>query len=612
MSEPISKYLSITRAYRPRLSSDGRLLVFISDTAGTPQIYEMPLAGDLSHATWRNQITRGGERVLDCWFSPAADDQRLIYSRDTGGDENFQFFLIDPDEPDNALLTAGFEHARHMWGDWSADGSQFLFASNRRDTALFDLYIQTIGETARMVWQNDQPGFLGPIRFAPDGRRAIVVRTASRFKHELFEIDLDSDSLSQLSPPDESIRFAGVQFSGDGQAIYLNTDLDSNYLYIARLDLETLDIETVVDADHDIEHMTISPDGKSLAYTINSNGVSELWVMDLATREVRAAPLPDDMPGVVAGWDSCLTFAPTSRHIAFSYTSPIRTADIYIWNVDSNQISAITRSSHGNVGKETFQLPESIDIAGSGGQTIPAWFYRPAGDSNDPAPALLYVCGGPETAHRPALDSLIQYLLSRGIAVLAPNVRGSSGYGKQYAELGNTSRRMDAVADLVEAAHWLRKQSGIDPDRLAIYGEGYGGFLALAALSKYPDLWAAGVDVAGISSLASFLGSTSAYRRAYEEAEYGSLSSDQAFLESISPIHQAKKITAPLMIVHGANNPLIPRSESEQLAEELKGRTIPFEYLPMDGEGAEIVSRLNRRRAYGAVVEFLERYLLSA
>ena len=145
MADPIAKYMSITRAYHPRLSFDGRLLVYVSDTAGIPQIYEMPLSGDMSQPTWRNQITRGNERVLDCWFSPAMDDTRLIYARDTGGNENIQFDLIDPAESRIVKLTAGFENARHIWGDWSADGKQILFAANRRDAALFDLYVQWIG-----------------------------------------------------------------------------------------------------------------------------------------------------------------------------------------------------------------------------------------------------------------------------------------------------------------------------------------------------------------------------------------------------------------------------------------------------------------------------------
>lgn len=612
MPDPIAKYMSITRATHPRLSSDGRLLVFVSDTAGTPQIYEMPLAGDLSQPAWRNQITRGGERVLDCWFCPVQGDKRLIYARDTGGDENIQFDLIDPDEPRAISLTAGFEHARHMWGDWSADGGQILFAANRREAAQFDLYVQPIGEAARMVWLNDRPGFLGPMAFSPGGGRAVVIRAASRFEHELFEIGLDDGSLFQLTPAGERIRFAGAQFSPDGQSVYLNTDLDSDFLHVARLNLETLDVETVVRAEWDIEHMTLSPDGKRLAYTVNAGGVSQLRLMELASGEIRAAPLADDSPGVVAESDSRLTFAPTSRHIAFSYSSPLHSADIHIWNLDSDQIHIITRSSHGNVEKATFQQPEAVRCVDAGGPDIPAWLYRPAGDGDSPVPALVYLRGGPETQHRPSFDSLIQYFLARGLAVLAPNARGSGGYGKEYSLAGSVEKRADALADVAAAARWLRDQPGVAPDRLAIFGEGYGGFVALAALSRTPDLWAAGAVVAGMSDLVSYLENTGPYRRAYEEAEYGSLAGDRAFLESMSPIYQADNITIPLIIAHGANNPHIPLSESQQIADRLRGRAIRFEFLAVDGEGVEIVNRVNRRKVYGALADFLEAHLRMA
>jgi dipeptidyl aminopeptidase/acylaminoacyl peptidase len=197
------------------------------------------------------------------------------------------------------------------------------------------------------------------------------------------------------------------------------------------------------------------------------------------------------------------------------------------------------------------------------------------------------------------------------MAVLAPNVRGSSGYGRDYSRLADAEKRMDAVDDVIEAARWLKGQPGIDPNRLAIYGAGYGGFLALAALNRDAQLWAAGAVIAGISNLVSFLQNTSVCCRAYEEAEYGKPASDQTILESMSPIHHVGKMATPLIIVHGTNNPYIPLSESEQIVEKLKRSAIPYEYLPVEDEGVDIVRRVNRRKAYGAVAQFLESHLSS-
>ena len=252
----------------------------------------------------------------------------------------------------------------------------------------------------------------------------------------------------------------------------------------------------------------------------------------------------------------------------------------------------------------TFDLDER-----GGRRHIPAWFYRPAGDPSQTLPAILLVHGGPEGQYRPGFSFLAQYLVHNGYAVLAPNVRGSTGYGKAYSHLDDVEKRMDSVADLAHAARWLKGQEGIDGERLAVYGGSYGGFMVLSALTTYPDLWAAGVDIVGISNLATFLENTSAYRRAHREAEYGSLARDRVFLERIAPIHHLDQIAVPLMVIHGANDPRVPLSEAEQLVQALEGRGIPVEFLVFDDEGHGLVKLKNKLVAYPAIVAFLDRYL---
>ena len=309
MSYPISKYLRVAKAYHPTIAHDGRRLAYITDYTGVPQIFEVTLKGDPNKPSSPNQVTRGNERILGCWFSPKSGDERMIFAQDHGGDENAQLYLISQEDRNITRLTKGFEQAMHIFGEWSSDGTQILFAANRRHPGLFDLYTQTIGGETQMVWQNEIPGFIYWMSFSPDGQRAILVHMASSFQHNLLEIDLMNHSASLISPPDETARYTEACYSSDGKALFLNTDLDADFMYIARLDLETFEFEPIITADWDIKNMAISPDRKRLAYTINVEGNDQLKVYNFITNETKTAPLPERVPGVIAQWDKFITFS---------------------------------------------------------------------------------------------------------------------------------------------------------------------------------------------------------------------------------------------------------------------------------------------------------------
>jgi dipeptidyl aminopeptidase/acylaminoacyl peptidase len=296
--------------------------------------------------------------------------------------------------------------------------------------------------------------------------------------------------------------------------------------------------------------------------------------------------------------------------VAFSFTSATRTSNIYTWNLTTDQVHEIMCSSHGGIPEETFVSPELIHYPTFDEHKIPAWFYKPQIEGSRPWPVIVYVHGGPESQFKPYFNFLIQYFLAHGYAVLAPNVRGSTGYGKAFSHLDDVKKRMDSVADLAYAAYWLKEQPQIDGGKMIVYGGSYGGFMVLAAMTHYPDLWTAGVNLVGISNLATFLENTSLYRRAHREAEYGSLEKDRGFLESIAPINHLDKVQAPLMVIHGANDPRVPLSEAEQLVESLKARGVPVEFLVLEDEGHGIVKYKNKEVVYPAIVTFLEKHLV--
>jgi dipeptidyl aminopeptidase/acylaminoacyl peptidase len=365
--------------------------------------------------------------------------------------------------------------------------------------------------------------------------------------------------------------------------------------------------ETLLAADWEVELLALDPAGEQLAYTLNEGGASRLFVRDLVSGATREAAL-GAAPGVVGQWDQRLSWSPDGTRLAFSFSSAVRTVDVFVWDVAGDQLFPVTAVSHGGLPLADFAVPQLITYPTFDAREIPAWYFPPRVTAT-PNPVIVMVHGGPEGQSRPSFNFLAHYFHQAGYAVLLPNVRGSAGYGKAYSHLDDVEKRMDSVADLAHAAHWLAAQPEIDAGRIVVYGGSYGGFMVLAALTTYPDLWAAGIDIVGISNLATFLENTSHYRRAHREAEYGSLARDRAFLESIAPINHSDRITAPLLVIHGANDPRVPLSEAQQLVAALEARDHPVELLVFDDEGHGIARLHNKQVAYPAMVDFLARHL---
>jgi Tol biopolymer transport system component len=261
MNSSINRFLNIRAAYGPRFSSDGRKIAFIADIGGVPQVWQVEPDFDSEHINWPEQLTFSVNRVMDIWFSPQPGDNRLIYAQDVGGDENAQLYLLSGDGADDLCLTDGHEQALHTFGDWSADGRTILFATNRRETGLFDIYLQDLDGQARMVWQNEQPGFLVQMIFAPDGQRVVINRMISSFQNELLELDLGTGAVRSITPSADQARYLDVCYAADGRSLYLHSDLNSNYLRLVRLDLVTLSLTTLVAPEWDSEYLAVSTDG---------------------------------------------------------------------------------------------------------------------------------------------------------------------------------------------------------------------------------------------------------------------------------------------------------------------------------------------------------------
>jgi dipeptidyl aminopeptidase/acylaminoacyl peptidase len=401
------------------------------------------------------------------------------------------------------------------------------------------------------------------------------------------------------------VRFLDPSWSPAGDALYLVTDRESDTLSLARLDLESGDLEIVADGDGwNVEGITLDEDTGRLAYARNVDGYTELTVGRLADGGIEEFPVPDLPEGVAGG----IAFDADAERFAVTVTGRRENTNVHVVDVETGESERWTNASTAGLDRESFCMPELVRYESFDGREVPAFFSLPADAENGETPVVVDIHGGPESQRRPSFSPVTQYLLSAGYAVFEPNVRGSTGYGKAYTHLDDRDKRMDSVADIERGVAWLHEHPAVDPERIAVMGGSYGGFMTLASLTEYPDLWAAGVDIVGIADFTTFLENTGSWRRALREAEYGSLADDRELLESISPLTSIERIDAPLFILHGENDPRVPVGEAEQVAARV-GERVPVETLIFDDEGHGIVKRDNRIEAYTAIVEFLAEHV---
>jgi dipeptidyl aminopeptidase/acylaminoacyl peptidase len=429
------------------------------------------------------------------------------------------------------------------------------------------------------------------------------------FRDRLYLIDRVTGETNSITAEISAGHGAHVQpaWAPDGQSLVLLSDEGRDFAALAQLDISSGALRYLTDEAADCEGLAVSRDGSKLALVTNVDGYSRLEVYDIGGGwSARKAIGPDlDGPAII----SELTWSSDGRYLAFSRESSTAPRDIWAWDAVTGTAQPITRSAVGGLDRASFVEPKLVHYPSFDGRKIPAFLYTPAGIEPHGLPAIIHVHGGPESQFRPAFNPIIQYFVACGYAVLAPNVRGSSGYGHAYMALDDVRLRMDSVNDLRHAALWLASEGVADLKRIAVMGGSYGGFMVLAALTTYPELWSAGVDIVGIANFVTFLEQTSVWRRGLREAEYGNLERDRDFLVEISPLHHVDRITAPLFVVHGANDPRVPVVEAEQIAAALRARNVPVEYLRYEDEGHGLIKRANRLQAYPAIAAFLRRSL---
>jgi dipeptidyl aminopeptidase/acylaminoacyl peptidase len=606
----IERYLNVRSAYGASFGPDGERLSFLMNTTGTSQVWTLE-----EPRGWPEQRTFYDEQVSFASWSPERPE--LIFGMDEGGNERAQLFRLDAETGEIETLTA-MPDAKHRWGGWSHDGERFAFTSNRRDESVFDVYVQGRDETgtdAELVSEGD--GWLSLSGWSPDDSRLLVSQAYSNFDQDLYVLDLDAEEpdLEHLTPHRSDVRYQSASWAPDGEGIYLVTDEgDSDTLYLAYLDLKSGDLQAVIHGEGwNVDGIALDDDTGRFVCSRNVEGNTELTVGEFDADDPTAFetfPEPD-LPGGISGG---VSFGPDAERFALSTSGDTVNTNVFVVDLESGETERWTSAPTAGIPRESFDGSELVDVESFDGLEVPGFLALPDeddrdADGDDGVPVIVDIHGGPESQRRPSFSSVKQYFLDRGYAYFEPNVRGSSGYGSDYAALDDVQKRMDSVADIEACVEWLRDHPAIDPDRIAAKGGSYGGFMVLAALTEYPDLWAAGIDVVGIANFVTFLENTGDWRRELREAEYGSLAEDREFLEEISPINNVERIEAPLFVLHGENDPRVPVGEAEQIAEKAADQGVPVRKLIFDDEGHGFSKLENRIDAYSAIADFLDEHV---
>ena len=594
-------YLNVRSAYAPSFDPSGERVAFLMDTTGVPQVWLIDARGG-----WPRQLTYFSERVSLVQWSPTAN--RLLFAMDEGGSERHQLHLIDFDDGGQPRALTDSPSVMHIFGGWSPDGESIAYASNERHPAHFDVYVMDVADGAgRMVFQRD--GSNSVAAWTPDGKGLVVSRDLTSRYNDLTYLDLDTGDTRPLSQ-DGLATYASLSWDKQGKGIYLSTNRDREFSALAWMDAASGELAALAEPPWDVEAASLSPDGKRLAYIADEAGYSRLFVRDLESQsETAVEGLPTGTLQNPRG-PAAVAWSPDGKRLAVTANGATANANIWLYDVESGAARQLTHADTGGIDGATFAEPQLVQFPTFDGREAPAFLYAPDGAKPDGTNAvIMHVHGGPEGQERPAFNAQYQYFVSRGYCVLAPNVRGSSGYGRTYIHLDDVRKRMDSVRDLESAWNWLRDSGWADPERVAVMGGSYGGFMVLSAITTYPELWAAAVELYGIANFETFLENTSSYRRKLRESEYGNLEDDGDFLREISPIHYVDKIRAPLLVLHGATDPRVPISETEQIVAALQERGKVVEYVRFEDEGHGFVKRGNRLTATSAVSDFFDKHL---
>jgi dipeptidyl aminopeptidase/acylaminoacyl peptidase len=603
IAEQVGRYTEFRSATLESWNPKTKQMLISTRFADVPQLHYVKFPGGA-----RTQLTFSPERVLGGGFPPTRDDY-ILFVKDVGGGEWYQLYRYDIGPGTVTLLTDG--KSRNMPGAWSTDGNQLVYASTKRNGKDYDFYIMDPTNPAgeRMLAQLDKGEAWSTLDWSRDGKTILAMEEVSINESYLWLFDATTGAKTRLTEKGkERAAYSGGKFSPDGKSIYTATDRESEFMRLACIDLVTKKHSYLTShIDWDVSSFDLSKDGTKLAYVTNEDGIGVLHVMDAGTRK----PLP--VPQLPVGQVFGILWHEDNIHLGFNLTSARSTADVYSLNIVTGEVERWTQSETGGLNTESFSEPELVKWKTFDGKMISGFLYRPASKFTGKRPVIVNIHGGPEGQFVPGFLGRNNYYFNElGIAIIFPNIRGSSGYGKTFLKLDNGFLREGSYKDLEALLDWIKTQPGLDGDRIMVTGGSYGGHATLAVASHYADKIRCAVDIVGMSNLVTFLERTEPYRRDLRRVEYGDERDPKMreFLQRIAPLNNATKITKPLFVIQGKNDPRVPASEAEQIVATLKNQKTPVWYLMAKDEGHGFSKKRNADFQFYATIAFVQEYLL--
>jgi dipeptidyl aminopeptidase/acylaminoacyl peptidase len=604
ISDRMQQYQNARSARFNGWDAEGNGMFVVTRFAETRQVHYVSIKGGS-----RKQLTFFKEPVSGIGVRPYAPEPGFLFSKDIGGNEMYQIYYYDMKDGSYQMLTDG--KSRNSSFVWSEKGEAFAFVSNKRNGRDFDIYITNMKNPKQAKLIYESKGYWGPIEWSPDGKQLLIYNYISINESSIYILDINSGKITPFQKSKDKLAMGSALWSSDGKGIYFTSDNESEFQRLQYYDLSKVSIEVISkDILWNVEELIQSKDGKWLAFIVNENGSGKLYLLNTITKKVHS---PKSIPpGLVSGGE----FNPDGKRLGFTFNGSKTAGDVFVLDVNKDKLKRWTYSEVGGLNTDEFVDPKLIayttfDKVDGKPRMIPAYYYKPKGKG--PFPVVIYFHGGPEAQFKPGFISTFQFWLNElGIAVIAPNVRGSAGYGKSYLLLDNGFNRENSVKDGGALLDWIVKQPELDSKKIAVFGGSYGGYMVLAMMTNYNDRLAAGIDIVGISNFVTFLKNTGEYRRDLRRAEYGDERDPKMhdYLIKISPTTNAHKITKPMLIVQGLNDPRVPVTEAEQMVEVVRKNSGLAWYLLAKDEGHGFAKKVNRDYYRNAVALFLKTFLV--
>jgi len=593
----IEQFMATTSVTGASFSKDEKRILFSSNESGIFNVYTLPVGGGKPEALTRSSTD--STYAIGYFY----DDDRVLFTRDSGGNERNHVFVRELDGLERDL-TPGDKH-RAMFAGWRPDGSGFYVATNERDPKFFDLYLYDAKDYKRsVIYQNDSGMNVSSI--SRDGKWLAFDKPNTTADSDVYLYNVATREMKHITPHKGTASYLASTFDPESKRLLFTTNDGGEFNRIASYDLASGQVVDVEKADWDLLGTGYSRNGQHRISSVNRDGSIDVRVVDAAGK-----PVP--MPKLAGGEMRQTTFSPSGRLVAFYLNGDRSPNNLHVHDFRSGKTVQLTHSLNKEIDPNDLVEAEVVRFRSFDGMVIPSIYYKPKGASNsNKAPAVVYVHGGPGGQTMRGYNAQIQYLVNHGYAVLGINNRGSSGYGKTFFTADDRKHGREPLWDCVEAKTWLASRGYIDPERIGIMGGSYGGYMTLAAMAFRPEAFKVGIDIFGVSNWVRTLESIPPYWEAQRKALYDEIGDpvkDKDFLVATSPLFHAANIRKPLMVIQGANDPRVIKQESDEIVEGVRKNGVEVEYVVFADEGHGFSKKKNQIEASAKILAFLDKHL---